>query len=282
MLGHKVWQLFEYRFDTWVSFRDSLFPFNKYQLFDPDRAITGVDANDLNTIARALAAVHPDIVINCVGIIKQLPSAQDPINSISINSLFPHRLATLCNAISARLIHISTDCVFSGRKGMYKEEDVSDAEDLYGRTKLLGELSSPGCLTLRTSIIGRELSRSTGLVEWFLSNDGGRVKGYSNAIFSGLTTISFANVMAKILSDHPELTGLYHVSTQPIRKRDLLCILNEAYGTKIKIEPYEDIVIDRSLDSKRFWQKIGSEPEKWADMIQEMADDETPYDEWRN
>lgn len=282
MLGHKLWQLFQHRFDAWVAFRKSHVHFEKYQIFDPDRAISGVDAHHFDTVIQAMAAVHPDIVINCIGIIKQLPSAKDPISSLSINSLFPHRLARLCKATNARLIHISTDCVFSGRKGMYKEEDVSDAEDLYGRTKFLGELSSPGCLTLRTSIIGRELARSTGLVEWFLSNHGGQVMGYSKAIYSGFTTIAFANILAKILSDQPQLTGLYQVSTQPISKFELLCLLNEAYGVNIRIEPYEDIVLDRSLDSERFWLKLESKPPSWPDMIQEMADDKTQYFAWRD
>ncbi|HEY3229779.1 MAG TPA: sugar nucleotide-binding protein, partial [Roseiflexaceae bacterium] len=157
MLGHKLCQAYHNRFDTWATLRGGAREFASYELIAADRLLVGVDADNFDSVVRALATVHPDVVINCIGIIKQLPSAKDPIISLVINALFPHRLANLCQAAGARLIHISTDCVFAGRKGMYTEDDVSDAEDLYGRSKYLGEVGAAGCLTLRTSIIGREL-----------------------------------------------------------------------------------------------------------------------------
>lgn len=281
MLGHKLWQVYRNRFDTWVTVRSSYQAYARYALFDPQRLVGGVDAFNLDTVVRALATVRPDAVINCIGIIKQLPTAKDPIISLTINSLFPHRLANLCWAAGARLIHISTDCIFSGRKGMYSEDDISDAEDLYGRTKFLGEVDAPGCLTLRTSIIGRELQTTNGLVEWFLSNQGGRVRGYNRAIYSGFTTLAISDIIANVIEHHPELSGVYHVSSAPINKYDLLCLLRDAYGMQVEIEPYPEVCIDRSLDSSRFRAATNFTPPTWPNMIQAMAEDPTPYNEWR-
>ena len=241
-----------------------------------------MDATDFDTIMRAVAAVRPDVVVNGIGIIKQSPMAQDPVVSIAINSLFPHRLANLCCAAGTRLIHISTDCVFSGRKGSYTEQDVSDAEDLYGRTKFLGEVDAPGCLTLRTSIIGRELRTASGLVQWFLSNRGGRVHGYTHSIYSGFTTLALAEAIASVIERHPELSGVWQVASEPIDKYSLLLLLREVFGVSIEIEPYDDIWIDRSLNGARFREATGIVPPSWSDMARAMAADPTPYDHWRS
>lgn len=281
MLGHKLWQVYRDRFDTWAVARASYGEYARYGLFDPDRFMGGVDVFDFDSVVRAFAALRPEAVINCIGIIKQLPTAKDPIVSLTVNSLSPHRLAALCQASGARLIHISTDCVFSGRKGMYTEEDASDAEDLYGRTKFLGEVGGPGCLTLRTSVIGRELRTSSGLVEWFLSNRGGKVRGYTRAIYSGFTTLALARIIADILEKHPQLQGVYQVSSEPINKYELLCLLRDAFKLNVEIEPYPDVQIDRSLDSSRFRKETGFRPQTWAEMVQEMASDPTPYEQWR-
>ena len=281
MLGHKLWQVYRNRFDMWVTVRSSYRAYAKYNLFDPQRLLGGIDVVDFDTVVRALATVQPDVVINCTGIIKQLTAAKDPIVSLTINSLFPHRLTLLCQASGARLIHISTDCVFSGCKGMYTEDEISDAEDLYGRTKFLGEVDGPSCLTLRTSIIGRELQTTNGLVEWFLTNRGGRVHGYNRAIYSGFTTLAMSEIIANVIEHHPELSGVYHVSSEPINKYDLLCLLRDAYGLQIEIEPYPEVQIDRSLDSSRFRAATNFTPPSWSDMIKAMAEDSTPYDEWR-
>lgn len=282
MLGHKLWQSYHDCFDTWVTVRSGYPDYARYQLFDPQRMLGGVEAFDFDTVVRALALVRPEVVINCIGIIKQLPTAKDPIISLTVNTLFPHRLAYLCQAAGARLIHISTDCVFSGRKGMYTEADVSDAEDLYGRGKFLGEVDAPGCLTLRTSIIGRELNAASGLVEWFLSQRGGQVRGYARAIYSGFTTLTLAQIIAEVVEHQPHLTGVYHVSSEPISKYDLLCRLREAFHADIEVKPDAEVNIDRSLDSPRFRAATGWTPPTWAEMIRNLAADPTPYDQWRN
>jgi dTDP-4-dehydrorhamnose reductase len=281
MLGHKLCDAYRTRYDTWAAARRDYDRCSEYGLYDPDRYIGGLDASDAETFRRAIDVAEPNVVVNCVGIIKQAREASSPIPSIEVNSLLPHRLAELCAPAGARLIHISTDCVFSGRKGMYTEQDQSDAEDLYGRTKFLGEVSQEGCLTLRTSIIGRELSTSYGLVEWFLSNRSRTVKGYTHAVFTGFTTAALADIIARVIDDFPSLSGLYQVSSDPISKHDLLCLIRDAFRTPIIIEPADAVRIDRSLDSSRFRAETGFVPPSWPCMVQEMGRDKMPYDLWR-
>lgn len=282
MLGHKLWQECRNQFETWLTVRSSYRDYQDYGLYDPQKMLEEVDAFDFDTVVKALNVSQPEVIINCIGVIKQLPTARDPIVSLTVNSLFPHRLANLCQTTAVRLIHISTDCIFSGRKGMYTEDDISDAEDLYGRTKFLGEVSGRSCLTLRSSILGRELNTSNGLVEWFLSNRGSKVFGYTKAIYSGFTTLAFAKVIADVIERQPQLSGVYNVSSEPISKYEILCLLREAYNLEIEIEPDEEVQINRSLDSSRFRAGTGFVPEAWPDMIQEMSVDPTPYENWRH
>jgi dTDP-4-dehydrorhamnose reductase len=284
MLGHKVFQVLSERFKTFATFRSFNGLWRDYPVYaniDPNRTIGGVDAMDFDTVIRAFARVKPDVVINCVGIIKQLKEAKDPLISINLNSLFPHRLIELCAATGTRMLHMGTDCVFSGRKGNYTEDDVADAEDLYGRTKLLGEVNRKGCLTVRTSIFGRDFAKQSALLEWFLSNRGGRVRGYVNAIYTGFPTQVLARIMGDLIAGYPHLSGLYHVSSEPISKYDLLVRIRDAMGLDIEIEPYEDFYCDRSLDSSRFRAETGYPIPGWDEMIAELTQDDTPYDEWR-
>jgi dTDP-4-dehydrorhamnose reductase len=282
MLGHKLAQRFAGTFDTWVTLRSGARDYAKYGFVDPSRVIEGVDAFSFDSVVRAVATVKPQAIVNCIGIIKQLPTAQDPLISIEGNSLFPHRLANVGRAAGARTIHISTDCVFSGRKGMYTEADQSDAEDLYGRSKFLGEIGGEGALTLRTSIIGRELRSTSGLVEWFLSQRGLRIQGWTRAVYTGFTTDALAEIIGRVIALHPELSGTWQVSSEPITKYDLLHLLRDAYATGQEIEPYDAVAIDRSLDSTRFRGATGFVPPSWPEMIRQMAADPTPYDSWRN
>jgi dTDP-4-dehydrorhamnose reductase len=228
-----------------------------------------VDADNFDSVLRVLSDVKPDVVINCIGVIKQLSSAKDPLVTIPINSLFPHRLALVCKTAGSRLIHISTDCVFSGTKGMYTEDDPSDASDLYGRSKYLGEVGYPHCLTLRTSIIGHELSTSYSLVDWFLSQEG-PVKGFTKAIYTGFPTVELARIIADYVIPNESLNGLYQVSSEPISKYDLLKLVAEQYGKRIEIEPFNDFYCDRSLDSTRFRLATGYSPPSWKEMVEAM------------
>ena len=234
-----------------------------------DRVICGVDVENVDSLTRLFAATRPDVVINCIGLVKQMAEADDPLAAIPINALLPHRLARLCDVAGARLIHMSTDCVFAGTKGMYREDEPSDAQDLYGRSKYLGEVDYPHAVTLRTSIIGHELSGAHGLVGWFLAQQGG-VKGYSHAIFSGLPTVELARVMRDCVIPRPELRGLYHVSAEPINKFDLLKLVAQVYGRLIAITPDDGLRIDRSLDSSRFRALTGYAPPSWPELVRSM------------
>ena len=281
MLGHKLWQTLAGRFDAHVTFRQSPAAYSRLGLFDPSRSHGQVSAQDFDSVVRALAAVRPAAVVNCIGIVKQDAAAKDPYQSIAVNALFPHRLAQACGAAGARLIHISTDCVFTGRSGHYAESCVTDAEDLYGRTKALGEVDYEHCLTLRTSMIGRELQGSHGLVEWFLGQQGKTVRGFKRAVFSGFTTEALAAIISDLIADHRELHGVWHVAAEPINKFDLLSLVKGAFNLDIEIEPDETFVCDRSLDAARFRQATGFTPPSWPQMIERMARDTTAYEEMR-
>jgi dTDP-4-dehydrorhamnose reductase len=231
--------------------------------------VNGVEIYDLDGLMRLFERVKPDVVINCVGLVKQLPGAEDPLTAIPMNALLPHRLLATCKVAGARLIHISTDCVFDGARGMYRESDFADAADLYGRSKYLGELHDPQAVTLRTSIIGPELGTAHGLVSWFLAQRG-RVKGFTRAIFSGLPTVELARVIRDFVIPAADLSGLYHVSSAPISKYDLLCGVAREYGHSIEIVPDGELVIDRSLDSSRFRERTGYVAPDWQEMLRVM------------
>lgn len=231
--------------------------------------MSGVDVESIDSLMSAMAQAMPDVVINCIGLVKQLSQADDPLAAIPVNSMLPHRLARLCGVAGARLIHMSTDCVFSGSKGMYKESDLSDAKDLYGRSKFLGEVDYQNAITLRTSIIGHELEGARSLVGWFLSQSES-VKGYSRAIFSGLPTVEIARLIRDYVLPNPHLHGVYHVSADPINKYDLLRLIANTYGKVIEIERDESFAIDRSLDSGLFRSVTDFKPKPWTDLVKEM------------
>jgi dTDP-4-dehydrorhamnose reductase len=243
------------------------------------RLVDGVDVENIDSLIRVFGDVRPDVVVNCVGLVKQLADANDPLAALPINALLPHRLARLCATVGARLVHISTDCVFDGTTGAYVESDRPNAVDLYGRSKLLGEVDYAHAITLRTSIIGRELNSTHGLVDWFLSQQGS-IRGYSRAIFSGLTTVELARVIRDLVLPRPDLRGLYHVSVDAISKFDLLTLVAEVYGKTIEIVPDETLVIDRSLDSTRFREATGYQLPQWRELIVGLRDFGLPGDQY--
>jgi dTDP-4-dehydrorhamnose reductase len=282
MLGHKLVQQWRDRFDVWAALRGKIADYEKYGYLPAGRTLEDVAADRFETVTNAIETARPAVVVNAIGVIKQLPNAKNTITTLEINSIFPHRLAELAAKQNFRLITISTDCVFNGRQGNYTEESISDAEDLYGKSKNLGEVTGENCLTIRTSIIGRELETVHSLVEWFLSNRGKTVKGFTKAIYSGFPTIILADILADIIENFPALTGLYHVSSEPINKYELLRLVDKYYESNIDIEPESDFVLDRSLNSDKFRALTGFTPEPWEAMIEKMAGDPTPYDEWRS
>lgn len=267
MLGHTLFtQLSQNRLiDLYGTVRSSQIP-----IFISGNIITNIDVSNFDSLVSIITNLKPEIIINCIGLIKQLPSANDHILAININSLLPHRLALLCKTVNAKLIHISTDCVFSGNKGNYIETDNPDPVDLYGRTKLLGEVHQSGCLTLRTSIIGREINSQYGLVEWFFSQKGKKVKGYAKAIYTGLTTNTLASIIEKLILEYPDLSGLWHLSSEPISKYQLLNIINKTFNLDINIEKDESYICDRSLNSQRFRKATNYQPPTWEEMIAQL------------
>lgn len=234
-----------------------------------DALIANVHLDGESGLLTAFAVAKPDVVVNCIGIIKQLPNANDHLESLAINATLPHRLAKYCDATGARLVHFSTDCVFSGKQGNYREEDFPDAYDLYGRTKFLGEVTYENSITLRTSIIGHELDRSKSLVDWFLSQSG-EVRGFTKAVFSGLPTIEVARVVKDYVIPNHNLSGLFHLSVDPINKYDLLKLVASTYGKSINITQDDKLVIDRSLNSDRFRTATGFMPKPWSELIKDM------------
>lgn len=284
MLGHKVFQhLKRTHPETYCTIRGSIHDekLRKVELFHAGCVIENIDVIDFFTLERVLMQNAPKVVINCAGIVKHREDAKKAIPSITVNALLPHRLADVCDRWGGRLIHISTDCVFSGARGNYEEEDFADAEDLYGRTKLLGEVTTGRTITLRTSIIGRELAHRESLLEWLLKHNHGRISGYTHAMYSGVTTNYMAKLIENLIADYPDLTGLYHVTSQTISKYDLLCLLRQAYRLDIEITPDPNFSCDRSMKGEKFTTATGRVCPPWPDLAAELANDNTPYERWK-
>ena len=232
--------------------------------------ISGVNVENVDSLIQVFDRVRPDIVINCVGLVKQLADSEDPLQALPINSILPHRLSKLCQLNDSKLIHISTDCVFSGERGGYLETDFSDAKDLYGKSKFLGEVNYPHTITLRTSIIGHELQSTNGLVDWFLAQEKS-CYGFTNAIFSGVPTIVLADIIGQVVIPNlHKLSGLYQIASEPITKFDLLNLIAQIYKKKIEIIPNGDLKIDRSLDATLFFNEAGYIAPGWNNMVKQM------------
>jgi dTDP-4-dehydrorhamnose reductase len=284
MLGHKLFQRLRASHpDTVCTIRRSLEApsLRHVRLFHSGNVIDDFDVSHFSCVDRLLTERKPKVVINCIGVVKQRAAALEAIPSIDINALLPHCLAATCESIDSRLIHFSTDCVFSGDKGGYTEEDSSDARDLYGRSKYLGEVAVKSALTIRTSIIGRELSHYQSLLEWLLQQDGKRIPGYTRAIYSGVTTNYLARVVEQLIDGHPNLEGLFQVTAPSISKFDLLCQLRDAYHLNIEIIPDSAVSCDRSMKGEKFSKATGLVAPTWPELIRELSIDATPYDEWK-
>jgi len=284
MLGHKLFLILSRQFEVYATCRNK-FGFERFitdNKLSNERIIIGVDANEFSAVSQVIDNIMPDVIVNCIGIVKQRKGNSSSVPSIRLNSLFPHLLAEKCLNQKIRLIHISTDCVFSGNKGNYNESDIPDPIDLYGRSKLLGEVDFPGCLTLRTSIVGWELKNRLSLLEWFAAQRWQKIKGFRKAIYSGVSTAILANITGNILTNFPKLSGIYHVASEPISKYDLLVKLkNELGWSDPVIEPEDNMIIDRSLNSEKFFLETGWKAPSWDIMIKELAEEWPLYEQWR-
>lgn len=283
MLGHKVFQVLRERgVSTVGTAREDLrtWPLSAVTLLNTPDVVPGIDVMRFDEMATTLRRMSPGFVVNCVGIVKQRTEATASIPSIAINALLPHRLAELAREWGGRVIHFSTDCVFSGLRGAYQEDDLTDATDLYGRTKALGEVSTSNALTLRTSMIGRELLEHRSLLDWFLGQRDSVVRGFTKVIYSGVTTNYLASLVADLIGEHPTLSGLLQVASLPISKHDLLCLIRDAYGLSTEIAPDSSVVSDRSMIGERFAAATGYVTPSWPDLVHAMKADATPYHEW--
>jgi len=273
MLGHQLLKSWQGKHEVRVTLRGDILRYRGYGLFTADNSFYGVDVLDFSSVEQVVRIFRPEAIVNAIGIVKQRTEAHDAILSLEVNSLLPHRLSQLCKKVGARLIHLSTDCVFSGSRGMYTEDDLEDARDLYGRSKLMGEVHDAHAMTLRTSIIGLELSRNKSLIEWFLARTG-QVKGFTRAIYSGFTTSEMARIIEKVLLEHRSMSGLWHVASEPISKYALLAELSGLMKrSDIELLPENDFFCERSLDATRFNTETGYQPPSWHDMLKELAAD---------
>lgn len=273
MLGNAMFRFFseQQKHEVWGTLRNR----GNLRFFDEclhAQIVADIDVLNQDILISLLHRIKPDYVINCIGLVKQLAEVDDPLITLPLNTLFPHKLAKLCGLCDSRMLQISTDCVFSGNKGHYSESDISDATDLYGKSKWMGEVHYPHTLTIRTSIIGHELQSQHSLIDWFLSQSGA-CHGYTKAIFSGFPTIVLAQIIHDYILEHTELSGVYHVAAHAINKFDLLKMVASQYNKSIQLIPNERVTIDRSLDAKRFNQLVGYTSPDWPQLIQAMHND---------
>ncbi len=283
MLGHRLYYGLGTIFpETYATVRCSVSrpPYNRIACLQSGKVVEHVDATNFTRLASVIRKIKPDVVINCIGIIKQRGSACSPIAYITLNSLLPHRIAEQVADYGGRLIHFSTDCVFDGKAGGYTEADIPNAADLYGRTKILGEVVDSHALVIRTSFIGREITGHASLLDWFLSQRNQSIQGYTKAVFSGLTTVELVNIVAMIIDRFPSLNGIYHVAAPPITKYDLLAKVRDVFNLPVAIEPSDELRIDRSLQAARFENATGYQPPGWDHLLEQLAADSDLYRTW--
>jgi dTDP-4-dehydrorhamnose reductase len=279
MIGHKLWQNLSRRFDNvYTTIHRSKAECEGFgRLFISDHVIDSLDVSNFELLKGVLTGLRPDVILNCIGITKRHPEANNAIPCLILNSLLPHKLAGWGLTHGARVFQFSTDCVFDGKTGNYVEESLPSAEDMYGRTKYLGDIHGQNCLTIRTSFIGRELTSFTELLEWFLAQDGKTVKGFRKAMYSGVSTIFLSRVVGDLIEYHPNLSGLYHIASDVISKYDLLCLARDEFHLNIEVEPDDSFVCNRTLIGDRFKKATGIEVPSWPEMMHELAIDNKIY-----
>lgn len=269
MLGHVLFNYFSKvcNFKTFgtVRLRRQLASFTN----DVQNNIHLISIQKDSEIIKIINKLIPDLIINCLGLVKQKFLPNDFIMSIQMNALLPHRLAKITQNYSVRLINFSSDCVFSGNKGMYTEIDKPDPSDLYGKTKLIGEVYYGNVLTIRTSFLGHQIDAKYSLLEWLLSQKV-KCKGFVNAIYSGLPTIELAMILKDHIIFNNDLFGLYQISSDPINKYELLSLINDIYDLKLDIVKEDKFILDRSLNSQKFRDATGYEPPNWRNLIKKM------------
>ncbi len=272
MIGHQLFKNFSKKYETMVTLRSSYKKYKINGIFDKTNSFFEIDVCHFAKLENLVIDYRPNVIINAIGITKQ--KINDEFKSEKVNSFFPKQLETLCELENIRLIHLSTDCVFSGQKGNYTETDLTDASDAYGKSKINGEIiNNKNVLTIRKSTIGPELANCHGLLEWFLSQKG-VIHGYSKAIFTGITTLELSRILETIIIYHKDLSGLFHISGPKISKLDLLKKMRVIFGkTKTNILVDENFKCDRSLDGSKFFKETKYISPSWDEMLLEIIDD---------
>lgn len=282
MLGHKMWQGLAAHFkDTYVTLRKAKTYYDKTGLFKNNQVIDNLDLADIKKLNNVLDELNPDVIVNCAGVTIRSKEGENVIASININALLPHYLLNWCKKKSARVIHFSTVCVFDGATGGYVEESLPNAQDLYGRTKMLGDLLDEQAITLRSSFIGREIEGKAELLEWFLSQRSKQIKGYRQAIFTGVTTKVMVDITKDLIQEFPKLSGLFHIASEKLSKYELLLLMKEAFRINIDIAPDDNFICKRDLVDTKFKETTGFLCPTWKDMMADIAKDPTLYDSWR-
>lgn len=241
----------------------------RHNIFLNKKVIKNFNIRNLFGLNKKIKKINPDFIINCIGITNKKTGRTNKNQIVLTNSILPHYLDNLSVILKYKLIHISTDCVFQGKKNFYSEKDTCDVQDLYGLSKYLGEIRNTKNLTIRTSIIGHELSEKNGLLEWFLSKK--KVKGFSKVIYSGLTTNELSNILESCISKY-RMKGLYQVSSNPISKFELLKLINKIYEKSIKINKDVSVKKKLILKSSKFYKKTNYKVKSWKKQIQEMKE----------
>jgi dTDP-4-dehydrorhamnose reductase len=282
MIGHRLFMDMSQKFETFGTLKNDKNFYKNNSLFEKKNVVENINVLNYEVLTGALAAIDPDVIINCVGITKRKKEIENTRRTLYINALFPHKLAEWSKVNKKRIIHISTDCVFDGKIGNYSEESLTTAEDLYGRTKALGEINYNHTLTLRSSFIGRELFSKTELLEWFLSQNGLTIKGFTKALYTGVSTIFLSQIVADIIESHPNLSGLKQLSIEkPISKYELLCLAREAFKCNIEIIPDDTFEIKPTLKGERLRDELGYVVPTWENMMYDLANDSFNYEKSR-
>lgn len=274
MIGHRVLLEANSQFGTEVygATRRSLDVFLGNKAFGSN-LVENIDVLDWASLENLLHSIRPDVIVNAVGLTLRREKISDLSYAMEINSLYPHKLSNWAAANKSRVIHFSTDCVFGGESGHYTELSLPTAKDNYGKTKFLGEITNNSSLTLRFSCIGQELDVKSELLEWFLAQKGKAIRGFTRAMYSGVTSLVVARETCRIISDFKDLTGLYQISSEPISKYDLLLLAKKHFNIDIKIEAFEGFISDKTLVSEKYSAKTGFKCQSWEAMMQELAND---------
>jgi len=272
MIGHKIAQSLE-DFELILASRKSISS-KSIGVINGKMVLHNLITDSLDLL---LDSTTPDIIINCAGITTRRGVEDNIVNTGLVNSDLPHKLDSWANLNSKKLIHFSTDCVFSGNKGNYLDNDFADAEDIYGKSKALGEVNSPNTLTIRCSMIGRELYNFTELFEWLIKNKNKKIEGYSKVLYSGITTVRMGKILNQILKKNLNLSGIYNISSTPISKFDLLVKLSNAFNLNVEVKQNINNKSNKVLISEKFTEITGIYPPNWDDLIPEFKEDCEKY-----